>query len=78
MKDLLIRDVPDDVVARLKERARRHGRSLQQELLQIVTDSAYSSLEDYVAEVREQRARYRARRGPFADSAELLREDRDR
>lgn len=78
MADLLIRGVPDDVVTRLKERARRHGRSLQQELLRIVTDSAYSSLEDYVAQVHEHRARYGARRGLLPDSAELLREDRDR
>jgi len=38
--DLLIRGVPDDVVTRLKERARRHGRSLQQELLREGSNSS--------------------------------------
>ncbi|MGH2843519.1 MAG: FitA-like ribbon-helix-helix domain-containing protein [Solirubrobacteraceae bacterium] len=34
MANLLVRDLPDDVHAALRERARRHGQSLQQYLTQ--------------------------------------------
>lgn len=81
MGDLLIRGVPEEVVAKLKERASRHGRSLQQELLRIVTEAAFSSLEAYVSEVQEHRARYTVRRArgiSVPESAELIREDRER
>jgi plasmid stability protein len=35
-----VRDVPGPVAAALRERARRHGRSLQQELLAILESAA--------------------------------------
>jgi plasmid stability protein len=35
-----VRDVPGPIAAALRERARRHGRSLQQELLSILESAA--------------------------------------
>jgi plasmid stability protein len=35
-----VRDVPGPIAAALRERARRHGRSLQQELLAILASAA--------------------------------------
>jgi plasmid stability protein len=40
MAALHIRSVPEPVVAALRERARRHGRSVQQEVLQILEEAA--------------------------------------
>jgi plasmid stability protein len=38
--NLSIKNVPDDVVERLRERAKRHHRSLQGELLDLVANAA--------------------------------------
>ena len=70
---LSIKNVPDDVLERLRERARRNHRSLQGELL--------SMLDDYVgptslslAELSEQVRRLGLSSG---DSTKMVREDRD-
>lgn len=76
MTQVLVRDVEDTVLERLKERARRNGRSLQSELKLILEDAAGTSMAEARAaarRVREQIAHYSA-----SDSAALLREDRDR
>jgi plasmid stability protein len=44
MAALHIRSVPEPVVAALRERARRHGRSVQQEVLQILEEAAAAPL----------------------------------
>ena len=41
--NLSIKNVPDELVERLRERARRHHRSLQGELMSIVEEAAGSS-----------------------------------
>jgi plasmid stability protein len=41
MAQLLVRNLPDDVKTRLKERARRHGSSLEQEARDVLTAAAY-------------------------------------
>ena len=76
MADLLIRDVPEDVVARLKEQARENDRSLQKELLAIVEDAVGLSIEEWL----ERAAKHREERrvwGITTDSVDLIREDRD-
>lgn len=40
MAQLIVRNVDDDVAARLKRRARRHGRSMEEELRCILRDAA--------------------------------------
>jgi plasmid stability protein len=76
MAQLLIRDLATEVVERLKERARRHNRSLQGEVKTILEESARLS----PAETRELALSWQQRLGGRAhsDSAELVREDRER
>jgi plasmid stability protein len=76
MADLLIRDVPADVVERLKDQARENGRSLQKELLAIVEDAVGFSIEEWLERVAGHREERRAW-GITTDSVDLIREDRD-
>jgi len=55
--NLSIKNVPEDMVQRLRERAARHHRSLQGELLAIIEEAAGPSrpmtVDDVLAEVRK-------------------------
>lgn len=76
MPNVLVRDVDETVLAQLKDQAQRNGRSLQSEVLAILTNFASSnrlSDEETAAQIKN------ALRGRiFSDSAALLREDRER
>jgi antitoxin FitA len=76
MAQVLVRELEDEVVERLKQRARRSGRSLEAELRLILQQAAVEWSPDVMAEVERIRARFAGR--TFSDSAELIREDRDR
>jgi antitoxin FitA len=73
--NLSIKNAPDDVVRRLRDRAVRHHRSLQGELLAIieaaVQDEGPASAADILAEVRRLGVR------TPAETAALIRADRD-
>lgn len=70
MGQVLIRQIPDETVARLKAKAARHGRSLEAELRSI--------LELAVAEPKEEILKLREALGGkrLPDSSDLLREQR--
>ncbi|MBM4132263.1 MAG: Arc family DNA-binding protein [Nitrospira sp.] len=77
MAQVLVRQLDDKVVERLKRRAMEHGRSLQSEVKTILEEAA----PDYEAAwQRIERFRNRLKRSGrrFSDSTELIREDRDR
>jgi plasmid stability protein len=77
MAQLLVRDLDDQVLARLEERARRGGRSLQAEAKAILEAAAPRYTSEEALEVLaawQQRLRGR----PTSDSAELIREDPER
>ncbi len=76
MAHLLVRDLDQGTIDRLKARAKRHRRSLQGEVKLILEETATRSVMDAQAIAEQVRARL-AGRG-FSDSAELIREDRDR
>ena len=78
MANLLIRDVPDKIVARLKDMAKRRNRSLQQELHSILLATATQSSPEILKRASKIRAELRKKGISFSDSAELLREDRFR
>jgi antitoxin FitA len=78
MATLLIRNVPEDIVSRLKDRAKKRNRSLQQELQSILVATATQSSEDLLKKSSMIRAKLRKKGITFSDSAELLREDRSR
>ena len=72
---VIVRNIEPDVVAALKLRAVRNGRSLEKELRILLTREARPSRRDLIAEADRIRA---MTPGPLPDSADLLREDRDR
>jgi len=76
MPDVLVRNVEDSVLERLKARAKENGRSLQKELSVLlrsfVEDKPLSS-DETAKKIRES-----LRGRVHTDSAELLREDRSR
>jgi plasmid stability protein len=74
--NLSIKNVPDDVAERLRERARRNHRSLQGELLSIIEDAVRIPRQMTVEEVRE-RVRALGIKST-GDSTAIIRADRDR
>jgi plasmid stability protein len=78
MANVLIRDIPDDVVETLKQRAKSRNRPLQGELRGILLEAARRPCGDIVQRAAEIRLKLSGERRSFSDSAELLREDRDR
>ena len=77
MAQVLVRQLDKKVVVRLKKRAKEHGRSLQSEVKTILEEA----VPDYEAawkRIEAFRTRLRKSGRAFADSADLIREDRDR
>ena len=72
---LSIKNAPDDVVKRLKERAERHHRSLQGELMAILEEAVGASRpltpDEVLTRVRELGL------STARDAAAMIREDRD-
>ncbi len=78
MPDVLVRNVPKKVLEGLKRRAKRHGRSLQQELKLLLAEVSEESVKDFAERARLIRERI-ARNAPVqSDSTELIRQDRQR
>jgi plasmid stability protein len=76
MAQILVRNLNRAVVERLKSRARRGGRSLQSEVRAILQQAAGADLAAAGRLAARIRGRFSGRR--FADSAALIRQDRDR
>ena len=78
MAQILVRDLDDAMVARLKERARDNHRSLQGEVKAILEEAAAQASNAEVEAILDRWQRYWRQKGKtFSDSAELIREDRD-
>jgi antitoxin FitA len=77
MPEILVRGLGQKTVKRLKERARISGRSLQQEVKDILERAATTLTMDEARRLSERWHRRLAGRS-FSDSTELIREDRDR
>jgi plasmid stability protein len=75
MANVLIRDLDEDTLKRLKAAAKTHGRSLQAEIHDVLRSAGARSL----AETRRLSTRWlkRLRTIQHSDSADLIREDRD-
>ena len=76
MAQVLVRDLEEELVDRLKERARNHGRSLQGEVKAILEGATKYSMDEALAVAKSWQKRLEGR--TTGDSAELIREDRDR
>lgn len=77
MAQVLVRELSDQVVKRLKKRAKEHGRSLQAEVKTILEEAVpdYEQAWKRIAMLRDTLKRSGK---TFSDSADLIREDRDR
>jgi plasmid stability protein len=78
MPDVLVRDVEVEVLTKLKERAKRNGRSLQNELIQLFQSSVESERKQLSSRETAAKIKDMLRGRIHSDSAELLREDRQR
>jgi plasmid stability protein len=79
MAQILVRDLDNKVVQRLKSRAKGDGRSLQAEVKFILEKAALEprvDMETARTLVEKIRGKFKGRK--FPDSTELIREDRDR
>ena len=76
MAQVLVRDLENAVVDKLKERAKSRGRSLEAELRLILEQAAQDTRQQGLLELEQVRALCAGR--TFSDSTELLREDRAR
>jgi plasmid stability protein len=76
MASILVRGLDEGTIYRLKERARLNGRSLQQEVKEILERTAGTLTMPEARQLAE-RWRRRLRGRSFSDSTRLIREDRD-
>ncbi len=76
MPDVLVRNVDEGILTKLKKRAKENGHSLQSELIQVFRSTVENeSLSDEETAAKIKRS---LRGRAFSDSAALLREDRSR
>ena len=76
MSDILIRGLDARTLKRLKARARRNGRSLQNEAKLVLEQAAGGGTEEIAAMLDRWEKRFAGRR--FRRSEDLIREDRGR
>jgi plasmid stability protein len=76
MPNILIRDLSRKTVDQLKARARQHNRSFQGEVKHLIEEAVKTTGEAALLRARKIRASFG--RKIFSDSAELLREERNR
>ncbi len=77
MAQVLVRQLDEKVVDRLKKRAREHGRSLQSEVKTIL-EEAVPDYESAWKRIELLRMKLKRSGRTFSDSADLIRADRDR
>lgn len=76
MTQLLVRDVPENIAAELKRRAKKHGRSAEAEHRAILLEALKPASDDFWLAAEKLRIELKGRK--FTDSAKLIRQDRDR
>lgn len=76
MADVLVRDVPDEVLARLKAQAAARGHSLQAELHELLLHASGDGLQSAIRLAARMRKSLAGRK--HSDSSHGQREDRDR
>jgi antitoxin FitA len=75
MAQLLVRDIPRDVVEALKRRATEHGRSAEAEHRAILEEALRPERAGFWERAAKLREEMRGR--TFTDSTDLIRQDRD-
>jgi antitoxin FitA len=77
MGDVRVRKIDDWVVGWFRSQAKLHGRSLEGELRQVLTEAALGKKRAIAEEMRTHLDVLRKKYGTFSDSAVGIREDRD-
>ena len=78
MPNILVRDISNAALDKFKSAAKRHNRSLQQELKDLIEHRALHVSADLVSQAAAIRERLKGKKIKYTDSAKLLREDRVR
>jgi plasmid stability protein len=78
MSQLVIPDLDDGTLDRLRERAARHGRTIETEAKAILAEAVPIVQPEQWAAINALRDELAASGRTFPDSTELLREDRER
>jgi antitoxin FitA len=76
MPSILVRDLDDKIVGRLKAIAKHHGRSLQGEVKAILTETVSFLTMEAAAVSAVWRKKLKGRR--IEDSSDMIRKDRER
>ncbi len=76
MSNILVRDLDEHVVGRLKAIAKNHGRSLQGEVKAILTETVAFLATEAFSVASQWRKDLKGRK--FSDSSSFIREDRNR
>lgn len=77
-KDVLVRNLDEAVLEKLKKKAAANNRSLQAELKELLEMHAGPDIEKVRAMARESIRKYKAEGRKFSDSTDDIREDRER
>jgi len=77
MADVRVRKIDDWVVGYFRTQAKQHGRSLEGELRQALTNAALRRKRETGAELRADLQKLEEKYGRFSDSTALIREQRD-
>ena len=78
MPDVLVRDVSEETLSRLKKQAEAHRRSLQQELLAILEQAVTLSPAETLRHARPVRKQLAESGRRFRDSVPLIRAEREK
>ena len=83
MATLYVENVPDELYQALRERARKHRKSIAAEVLTLLEDNVPTARElrrrrRLFRELEELRSRVSPSPGPFPSTEEMQREDRNR
>jgi len=77
-KSVLVRDIDEEVLEKLKKKAAANNRSLQEELKNLLEWHAGPDIDKIRAMARESIKKYKAEGRKFSDSTEDIREARER
>ena len=77
MPNILVRDISDAALDKLKNAAKRRNRSLQQELKELIEHRALHVSADLVSQAEAIRGKLRKKGRKHSDSTGLLRKDRE-
>lgn len=77
-KNVLVRNIDEETLEKLKKKAAANNRSLQEELKELLEMHAGPDIEEVRKMARESIRKYKAEGRKFSDSTKDIREDRDR